>query len=81
MLGGFSQGGATALAAALSYHRRLAGLVCISGWCPDRTRPRAHAANAALPIFFSYGTADPVSILNRNCSHSPSPNRSPSPRP
>ena len=60
MLGGFSQGGATALAAGLSYHRRLAGLVCISGWCPDRTQPRAHAANAAVPVFFSYGTADPV---------------------
>ena len=60
VLGGFSQGGATAIAAGLSYGRRLAGIASISGWCPDRTHPRAHAANASTPVFCSSGTADPV---------------------
>ena len=32
LIGGFSQGGATSLAAGLAYPRRLAGIVSISGW-------------------------------------------------
>lgn len=52
LLGGFSQGGAAALAAALCYPARLAGVVCISGWAPIRDTLEAtmHHANRRLPV-------------------------------
>lgn len=34
LIGGFSQGGATAMAAGLSYPKALAGIVSVSGWWP-----------------------------------------------
>jgi hypothetical protein len=64
VVGGFSQGGAAALAGGLSYPRRLAGLVSISGWTALRSGESlartVHLANGAVPIFFSAGTADRV---------------------
>ena len=62
VLGGFSQGGALALAAGLCHRRRLAGLVCVSGWCTQRTQlaSRVHAANARARILLCSGTSDPV---------------------
>ena len=62
VLGGFSQGGATALAAGLSYPSRLGGLCSISGWCIYRKalQGNTHRANVRVPIFFSAGTSDPV---------------------
>merc|ERR1712129_97893 len=55
VLGGFSQGG-------LSYPRRLAGIVSISGWLPYRKdlSSSVHVANSAVPLLFTCGTADPV---------------------
>lgn len=62
LIGGFSQGGATSLAAGLAYPRRLAGIVSISGWVAYREdfARRVHAANSAVPVLFTCGTADPV---------------------
>ena len=62
LIGGFSQGGATSLAAGLAYPRRLAGIVSISGWAAYRKdfASRVHAANSAVPVLFTCGTADPV---------------------
>jgi len=62
LLGGFSQGGAAALEAGLRYPSRLAGLLSISGWlaCRANATEQLHACNRRVPIFFSYGTADPI---------------------
>ena len=62
LIGGFSQGGATSLAAGLAYPRRLAGIVSISGWAAYRKdfASRVHVANSAVPVLFTCGTADPL---------------------
>lgn len=62
VVGGFSQGGAAALAAGLSYPSALAGICSISGWLVRRADVGglAHRANQGVPIFFSCGTADPI---------------------
>ena len=62
VIGGFSQGGATSIASGLSYPRRLAGIVSISGWAAyrDDFTSRVNAANAATPMLFTCGTGDPV---------------------
>ena len=62
LLGGFSQGGAAALEAGLRFPSRLAGLCSISGWlaCRANATEQLHACNRQVPIFFSYGTADPI---------------------
>ena len=75
VVGGFSQGGALAILAGLSYPKRLAGIVSLSGWWPQpQTGPpgallakkSAHEQRAPgektgrPPIFFSCGTADPT---------------------
>ena len=64
LLGGFSQGGALALMAGLSYSQRLAGVVSLSGWCPccgeNDLSGRVDASNRDLPVLFSSGKADPI---------------------
>ena len=64
VIGGFSQGGAAALLAGLTYHRPLAGIVAVSGWCTHRDQTALAALvnplNARVPVFISCGTADPV---------------------
>jgi len=61
VLGGFSQGGAIALSAGMSYPKPLGGLVSISGWCVHRVSgsvaPIVHPSNAHVPTWFSCGTA------------------------
>lgn len=67
VLAGFSQGGAIALAAGLCHAQTLAGIMALSSYLPIAevvTRER-HAANAATPIFWGHGTADPVVALQR----------------
>lgn len=67
VLAGFSQGGAIALAAGLCHAQTLAGIMALSSYLPIAevvTRER-HAANAATPIFWGHGTADPVVTLQR----------------
>ncbi|GAA5841648.1 hypothetical protein JCM9279_000715 [Rhodotorula babjevae] len=70
VLGGFSQGCATALLAAIASKEKLAGVACLSGWLPlaykiEKVGPRKrhpmqveHAHN--LPIFWGHGAADPT---------------------
>jgi phospholipase/carboxylesterase len=64
---GFSQGGAIALSAGLRHAEKLAGIVALSTYLPISATVAAerHAANAATPIFWGHGTADPVVVLQR----------------
>lgn len=61
-LGGFSQGGAVVLHAALRYPQRLAGVVSLSAPTPylDDLFREASPANADLPIFIAHGRYDPM---------------------
>ena len=67
VLAGFSQGGAVALCAGLRHAQRLAGIVALSTYVPihDSLALERSPANAATPIFYGHGTADPVVALQR----------------
>lgn len=67
VLGGFSQGGAIALSAGLRLAQPLAGIVALSTYLPlaDALADERSAANAATPIFWGHGSADPVVALER----------------
>lgn len=67
ILAGFSQGGAIALAAGLRHAEKLAGIVALSTYLPISATlgNERSAANAATPIFWGHGTADPVVVLAR----------------
>lgn len=60
MLGGFSQGGALSLYSALTYPKKLAGVVALSCWLPlHRSFPAALTdANKSIPILQCHGDAD-----------------------
>ncbi|HET6631674.1 MAG TPA: dienelactone hydrolase family protein [Rhodanobacteraceae bacterium] len=62
MLVGFSQGGAIALSAGLRHRERLAGVVALSTYLPlhEALASERSAGNAATPIFWGHGSADPV---------------------
>jgi phospholipase/carboxylesterase len=62
VLGGFSQGGAIALSAGLRLDQQLAGIVVLSAYLPlaEALARERSAANAAVPIFWGHGSADPV---------------------
>jgi phospholipase/carboxylesterase len=64
---GFSQGGAIALSAGLRHPRALAGIVALSAYVPisGLLAAERHAANAATPIFWGHGSADPVVLYQR----------------
>jgi len=66
-LAGFSQGGAIALAAGLCHAEKLAGIIALSTYLPMAATLAAErsAANAATPVFWGHGTADPVVVLPR----------------
>ena len=62
-LAGFSQGGAIALAAALTRRTPLAGVVALSTYIPmshELAREKATAEARQQPIFLAHGNADPV---------------------
>ncbi len=67
VLAGFSQGGAVALAAGLCHAQKLAGIVALSTYLPiaEVLSRERHAANAATPIFWGHGRADPVVVMQR----------------
>lgn len=67
VLAGFSQGGAIALAGGLRHPRRLAGIIALSTYLPMQGsfEVERSAANAATPIFWGHGTADPIVPLTR----------------
>ncbi|KAJ2944364.1 hypothetical protein O0L34_g18365 [Tuta absoluta] len=61
LLGGFSQGGALALHAALTYPQPLAGVIALSCWLPRHAHfPDGVKAPLELPIFQAHGDCDPV---------------------
>lgn len=60
ILAGFSQGGAVALEAALSYSQPLAGLLVMSSYFATSTSVAYSSANANLPILLQHGVQDSV---------------------
>ncbi len=62
VLAGFSQGGAIALATALTHGERLAGVMALSTYLPlaDALDADRSEANAGLPVFQAHGLWDPV---------------------
>ncbi len=60
VLAGFSQGGAVAYHAALEFNQSLAGLMTLSTYFATHETVNVHPANAALNVFVSHGTQDPV---------------------
>ncbi|WJW75582.1 dienelactone hydrolase family protein [Thiohalobacter sp. IOR34] len=62
LLGGFSQGGAVALHAALTWAEPLAGAMVLSSYLvlPEALAAEQNPANAALPVFLGHGRADPL---------------------
>lgn len=60
VLAGFSQGGAVAYEAALSYPSPLAGLLVMSSYFPTSETIALHEANSEIPIAVHHGQHDPV---------------------
>ena len=60
ILAGFSQGGAVAYEAALSYGKPLAGLLCLSTYLATKDSLQRHAANQDIPVQVFHGSLDPV---------------------
>ena len=66
-LAGFSQGCAIALLTGLRHPKKLAGLICLSGFLPlaAKTEAERSQANIDIPIFMAHGTQDPVVVPER----------------
>lgn len=62
VLAGFSQGGAMTLHTGLRYPKRLAGLLCLSGYLPIHTTlaGERHPSNQTTPLFIAHGRDDQV---------------------
>ncbi|KAI9508904.1 Phospholipase/carboxylesterase [Russula earlei] len=62
VIGGFSQGAAMSILTGLTNERKLAGIVCLSGWVVLRSKFKAMSSSHAssIPIFWGHGTADPI---------------------
>lgn len=60
VIAGFSQGGAVAYHVALSYPKKLAGLLTLSTYLATNDHISFSEANQDLPIFINHGTHDPV---------------------
>jgi len=60
VIAGFSQGGAVAYQAALTYMQPLAGLLCMSTYFATRQTITPNSANRKLPVFICHGTVDPM---------------------
>ena len=60
VIAGFSQGGAVAYEAALSYAKPLAGLLALSTYFATHETVVEAAANKTIPILIQHGSADPV---------------------
>lgn len=67
IIAGFSQGCAMTLQTGLRFPKKLAGLLCLSGYVPlrDNLVAERHPANQDTPIFLVHGTADPVILIDR----------------
>lgn len=60
VIAGFSQGGAVAYEAALSYDKPLAGLITLSTYLATQSTLKRHTANNNIPSLICHGTQDPV---------------------
>ena len=62
IVGGFSQGAATATLATYTYGERLGGCLNLSGWLPNRADFAAslQPANKSTPLFWGHGQKDEV---------------------
>lgn len=60
ILAGFSQGGAVAYHAALSFPQKLRGLMALSTYFATQQQLALAPANAQIPILIQHGTADPI---------------------
>jgi phospholipase/carboxylesterase len=60
VVAGFSQGGAVAYEAALSFDKTLAGLLTLSTYFATHATIAPHVANAAIPILIQHGSEDSV---------------------
>jgi S-(hydroxymethyl)glutathione dehydrogenase/alcohol dehydrogenase len=60
IVGGFSQGAATATLATYAYGKKLGGCLNLSGWLPEAKTFACGAANTATPIFWGHGAKDAV---------------------
>lgn len=60
VLAGFSQGGAVAYEAALSYDRPLAGLMALSTYFATADSVALNPANQSIPILIQHGVNDPI---------------------
>lgn len=59
-IAGFSQGGAVAYEAALSYPKKLGGLIALSTYFATKKTIKTSEQNAELPIFIGHGEVDNV---------------------
>lgn len=62
ILAGFSQGGAVAYHAALTFSRPLAGLLAMSTYFPAAEEISEWNANTQMPIYIQHGTQDEVVV-------------------
>lgn len=60
VIAGFSQGGAVAYHTALSYNKKLAGLLTLSTYLATNDHIDFSDANKDIPILIEHGTQDPV---------------------
>ena len=67
ILAGFSQGCAMTLQTGLRYPKKLAGMLCLSGYLPlsDKLAAERSDANFSTPIFMAHGRVDPVVQIAR----------------
>ena len=67
ILAGFSQGCAMTLQTGLRHPKKLAGMLCLSGYLPlaDKLPAECSAANRSTPIFMAHGRVDPVVQIAR----------------
>ncbi len=60
VIAGFSQGGAVAYHTALSYPKKLAGLLALSTYFATAQDVKLQSTNSALPVMVMHGEYDPV---------------------
>ena len=67
ILAGFSQGCAMTLQTGLRYPKKLAGLLCLSGYLPlaDSVSAERSEANSSTPVLMAHGRADTVVHIHR----------------
>lgn len=60
IIAGFSQGGAVAYQLALSYPKKLGGLIALSTYFATKKTIEYHPANKTLPFFIGHGSDDSI---------------------